>query len=78
MAPEDQDDDMTVDKEPETLISKFKLWVETADGERVWLDDWLKTLPPGSQVRMREKRGETRPTGPDGSPADSADGDPES
>ena len=64
------------ESEPEELYVKFKLWIETPDGERVWLDDYLKNLPPGSQVSITEKGAQNRPTGPDGSPV--ADGDPES
>ena len=76
MTPDDQNGDMTVDTEPEILISKLKLWVETADGERVWLDDWLKSLPPGSQVRMRDTTAEQ--TSPDPSGTTDAPGDNDS
>ena len=76
MAPDDKDGETTVDTEQEALISKIRLWVETPDGERVWLDDWLKTLPPGTQVRMRDTTEEQTSPDPNGTTDAPADIDP--
>ncbi len=41
--------------DPKKLWVKFKLWVDTPDGERMWLSEWLDSLPPGTKVRMTDK-----------------------
>ena len=34
---------------------KMKLWVDTPDGKRVWLKEWLDSLPPGAKVRIIDR-----------------------
>ena len=50
--PSDDHDDNTRGNNPKELCMKMKLWVDTPDGKRVWLKEWLDSLPPGSKVRI--------------------------
>ena len=55
MTPSDDHNGKSQGDDPKKLCLKMKLWVDTPDGKRVWLKEWLDSLPPGSKVRIVDR-----------------------
>ena len=61
--PSDDNGGATGGDGPKELWAKLRVWIETPDGERMWLNDWLDSLPPGTKlnIKMPPKRSNVVP-----------------
>ena len=53
--PSDDHDDKSQGDDLKELWAALKLWVDTPDGKRMWLKEWLDSLPPGAKVRIIDR-----------------------